>query len=119
MRPLLPRPDGGHDLHAGSSGGLGYPGEPVPPAAGPTLRDGCGLWFVPGVLPVQPGGTVLGVLGLPAGPGAPAAERDPGPGLHWILDHRLVALAQEDVCTEHTVTELFTLNTNSTNQKHA
>lgn len=92
VRPLFPRPAGGHGLHAGPGRGLGPLGQPVSAAACQTVRDRCGLWFGHGLLPVQPGGKAVGDLGLPAGPAAHAAERETQQGLCWTLAHRLETL---------------------------
>lgn len=81
MRPVLPRPAGGHGVHAAPGGGMGRFGEPVPAAACKTLCDRCGLWFGSGLLPVQPGGKIVGDLGLAAGRPAHWAGRNTEQGL--------------------------------------
>lgn len=52
VRPLPPRPAGGHGLHAGPRGGLGCSGEPVAAASCQALCDRCVLWTGDGLLPV-------------------------------------------------------------------
>lgn len=92
MCPLPPIPAGGYSLLAGSCGGMGHSGEPVPAAACQTLCDRCGLWLGYGLLPIQLGGKAVGDLGLPPGHTAHATARENQQGLWWTLDGRLEAL---------------------------
>lgn len=94
MRPVLPRPAGGHRLHAAPGGGVGCFGEPVPTAACKTLCDRCGLWLGHGLLPVQSGGKTVGDLGLVAGRAAHWPGREAEQGLRWTLDARWEPLGQ-------------------------
>lgn len=98
MRPVPPRPAGGHSLHAGFGGGMGRSGQPVPAAACSTLCDGCGLWLGNGLLPVQPGGEAVVDLGLPPGHNAYEAERETQQGLWWTVDGILDTLGFVVLC---------------------
>ena len=68
MCPLHPGATSGHNGHARAGAGLGGCGEPVPPAAGQTLRDRRWLRAGDGLLSVQCGGETVGDTGPPAGP---------------------------------------------------